>query len=136
MSERYRTSALIDSTSPVAQVPGGLAVVTGNPLKGETAPDQTNPEQLLALAWSTCLNATAQAIVGAEARTRVRVEVALADAIERTGFEFHVTAFVSGEGLSVAQAQELAESAHARCPISRLLAGARTVAVRGEAFAA
>lgn len=134
MSERYRTSAISDSDSELSQVPGGIAVRTSNPLRTQTPADAADPEQLLALAWSTCLNATAQAVAG-PVRTRVRVEVALADAEGRPGFEFHVHAFVSGEGLSLSEAEDLAAAAHARCPISRLLQTASTVGVSGELFA-
>lgn len=135
VSVRYRTEAANDSATAVAAVPGGIAVMTSSPLRTPTPPDRADPEQLLALAWSTCLNATAQAIVRGERRTRVRVEVDLADAEGRDGFEFHVSAFVSGAGLSAEAAEELAASAHARCPISRLLHGSPTVQVHGELFA-
>ncbi|MEH3089052.1 MAG: OsmC family protein [Microbacterium arborescens] len=130
---RYRTSASNDDGGTgVSTVAGGLSVAVSNPLASDHDPAASNPEQLLALAWSTCLNATAQAIVRGERRTAVRVEVVMRDAEGRSGYEFVAEAFVSGEGLGAAEAAELALSAHDRCPVSRLLHGASTVTVRGE----
>lgn len=133
---RYRTSAANhDGGVGVSGVPGGLEVAVMNPLSADADPAATNPEQLLALAWATCLNATAQAIVRGAHRTSVRVEVELRDAEDIGGFRFHLHAYVSGEGLDAAAAGALAVSAHARCPVSRLLQGASTVTVDGETFA-
>lgn len=136
MAIRYRTSASNDDGGTgVSTVANGLSVAVSNPLAPGHDPAASNPEQLLALAWSTCLNATAQAIVRGERRTAVRVEVALRDAEGRSGYEFVAEAFVSGEGLGPEEAADLARSAHERCPVSRLLDGASTVAVRGEDWA-
>ncbi len=135
MSTRYRTSASnADGGRGVSAVPGGLAVRVSSPLDPEREPGTSDPEQLLALAWSTCLDATAQAIVRGERRTRVRVDVELADAEGRDGFEFHVTATVSAEGLDDEATRRLAAAAHDRCPISRLLHGASTVQVTTELY--
>lgn len=132
MSTRYRTSAVNrDGGDGRSAVPSGLSVAVASPLGAEPDPAATNPEQLLALAWATCLNATAQAIVRGERRTAVRVEVELADS-ERGGFEFHVTAVLSAEGLDDRATTDLAAAAHQRCPVSRLLHAAATVAVRTE----
>jgi len=137
MSVRYRTSASNDDGgSGVSRVPGGLAVAVANPLDPGHDPAASNPEQLLALSWATCLNATAQAVVQRERRTAVRVEVAMRDAEGRTGYEFVVTAFVSAEGLDEVATARLAADAHDRCPVSRLLHGAGTVAVEPEAWVA
>lgn len=131
MSSRYRTSAIALEDGSAA-VPDGMAVRVTNPLRDADDAASTNPEQLLALAWASCLRATASVLT--DARTRVRVEVELRDAEGRVGFEFHVTAFVSAEGLSPEGAERLAAAAHARCPVSRLLHGAQTVRVRSEPF--
>ncbi len=133
MSIRYRTSAINDDGGTgVSRVPGGLSVAVANPLQDGHDPAAANPEQLLALAWSTCLDATVQAIVRGERRSRVRVEVEMRDAVGRGGYEFVATAFVSAQGLDEREASELAASAHDRCPVSRLLQGSPTVQVRGE----
>src|SRR5690606_34108985 len=101
MSMRYRTEAINgDGGDGVARVPGGLAVTVSSPLNPERDPAGTDPEQLLALAWATCLNATAQVVVAGRSRTAVRVEVELHDAASGSGFEFRVDAFLSVEGAS------------------------------------
>lgn len=137
MVTRYRTSAFNDDGGTgVSRVPDGLEVAVSNPLQPGHDTAASNPEQLLALAWSTCLNATAQAIVAGRNRTKARVEVELRDAEGRAGYEFLVTAFISGEGLDASEAAELAAAAHDRCPISRLLRESPLAEVRGEAWSA
>lgn len=72
---RYRTEAINrDGGDGIAGVPDGLTVTVSSPLNPDRDPSGTNPEQLLALAWATCLNATAQAVVARRTRTAVRVE--------------------------------------------------------------
>jgi len=135
MNTRYRTSAVNrDGGTGSAGVPGGLTVRVANPLDPDFDRGATNPEQLLALAWSTCLNATAQAIVRGRRRTAVRVDVEMRDAEGRGGYEFHVAATLSAEGLDARATEELADAAHQRCPVSRLLHAATTVTVRTEPF--
>ncbi len=108
----------------------------GSPLREHADPDVTNPEQLLALAWATCLNATARVFVTDARRTAVRVAVELHDADPGPGLEFHVTAFLSVESADTAEAERVLRGAHARCPVSKLLAGSATVSVATEPFAA
>lgn len=135
MSTRYRTSAVNrDGGTGVSRVVGGLEVAVSNPLSADADLSRSNPEQLLALAWATCLDATLQAIVRGAHRTSVRVDVELRDSPERGGFEFDVTASVSAEGRSLEETVGLAEAAHARCPISRLLEHASTARVRAEVW--
>lgn len=133
---RYRTAAINDDGGTgVSRVVGGLEVAVANPLSPGADLGRSNPEQLLALAWATCLDATLQAIVRGAHRTAVRVEVELHDSPQRGGYEFHVTAVVSAEGRSLDETETLAASAHQRCPVSRLLQGASTVRVRAEEWA-
>lgn len=139
MSTRYRTQAVNrDGGEGWSRVPGGLEVAVASPIGSRStagdAPDQSNPEQLLALAWATCLNATVQAVIERRHRSAVRVEVALVDAEGAIGFEFDVAAFVSVAGVPVEEAETITAAAHARCPISRLLRDARTVSVHVESF--
>lgn len=135
MSERYRTQAINrDGGDGVARVPEGLTVSVSSPLRADRDPAGTNPEQLLALAWATCLNATAQTIVAGRSRTAVRVEVELHDAAEGSGYEFRVDAHLSVEGASNEQAERVLTDAHARCPVSKLLKDAATVHVHTEAY--
>lgn len=132
---RYRTQAINrDGGDGVAGVPDGLSVTVASPLNPDRDPTGTNPEQLLALAWATCLNATAQAIVARRQRTAVRVEVELHDAAAGTGYEFRIDAFLSVEDASAEEAQRVLDAAHARCPVSKLLKDAATVAVHAESY--
>lgn len=134
VSARYRTEASngVDGRS---RVPDGLDVAVASPLKADADPAATNPEQLLALAWATCLNGTAQVLVREQRRTNVRVEVELHPVEPGRGYAFHVDAFLSAEGMTDAEAQDLLERAHARCPVSKLIGGAATVHVHTEEFA-
>ena len=133
---RYRTEAINrDGGDGLAEVPGGLSVTVSSPLNPDRDPAGTNPEQLLALAWATCLNATAQAIVARRSRTAVRVEVELHDAAAGPGFEFHVDAFLSVQDADAAETERVLAAAHARCPVSKLIGGAATVSVHAEEYA-
>ncbi|MGO2747259.1 OsmC family protein [Microbacterium sp.] len=137
MSERYRTEASNrDGGVGVSVVADGMSVPVASPLNPDRDPAASNPEQLLALAWATCLNATARVFVADDVRTAVRVEVALHDADPGPGLEFHVDAYLSVEGADAAEAERVLAAAHARCPVSKLLAGAATVAVHAEPYAA
>ena len=136
MSRRYRTEAInTEGGTGTARVTDGMAVAVASPLAPNPDPDASNPEQLLALAWSTCLNATAQALVKRERRTTVRIEVELHDAADGPGYEFHVDAHLSAEGLTPDETADLLKRAHARCPVSKLLQGAATVRVHAEEYA-
>lgn len=132
---RYRTEAINrDGGDGTSAVTGGLSVTVASPLNPDRDPAGTNPEQLLALAWATCLNATAQVVVADGVRTAVRVEVGLHDASSGAGFEFHLDAYLSVEGADAAETARVLAAAHARCPVSKLLAGASTVRVHAESY--
>jgi len=134
---RYRTEATNpDGGDGIARVTHGMSVAVSSPLGSNPDPDASNPEQLLALAWSTCLNATAQTLVKRERRTTVRIEVELHDAEPGPGYEFHVDAFLSAEGLTLDETADLLTRAHARCPVSKLLGASPTVHVHAEEYAA
>lgn len=135
MGTRYQTEAINRyGGDGVAQVTDGMTVTVSSPLNPDRDPSATNPEQLLALAWATCLNSTAQAVVAKKRRTAVRIEVALCDAEPGPGFVFEVDTYLSVEGASEDQAQDVLNAAHARCPVSKLLIGATTVRVHTEAW--
>lgn len=136
MSARYRTEAInTDGGDGTSRITDGMAVAVSSPLAADFDPSASNPEQLLALAWVTCLNATAQAIVRGERRTAVRVEVELHPVDGGPGYEFHVDGYLSAEGLSDAETADLVAAAHARCPVSKLIGGASTVRAHAEAYA-
>lgn len=133
---RYRTEASnSDGGTGVSSVTGGMNVAVASPLNPDRDPAASNPEQLLALAWATCLNATARVFVAPEQRTAVRVEVELHDAADGPGYEFHVDAYLSVEGADAEETERVLAKAHARCPVSKLLGGSATVAVHTETFA-
>ncbi|WOF23509.1 OsmC family protein [Microbacterium betulae] len=136
MGARYRTEAANhDGVEGWSRVGDGLGVRVASPLAGGADPEATNPEQLLALAWATCLNATAQTVVAGRRRTSVRVTVELHDAVPGPGYEFHVDAYLSAEGSTPAETERLLGAVDARCPVSKLLHGAATARVHGEPYA-
>lgn len=83
----------------------------------------TNPEELLAASWATCLNATIQALLSArgydQRRSCVRVTVSLHK--ENSGFYFAMDAQASVEMLSIEEARLVVEAAHKRCPVSKMI---------------
>lgn len=136
MHPTYQTSAVNRTgTDGVSSVPGGLSVAVASPLGPDPDAAATNPEQLLALAWATCLNGTAQVIVAAARRTAVRVEVALQQVVPGPGYEFHIDAYLSVEGASPSESRKILDAAHARCPVSKLLRDAATARVHTEDYA-
>lgn len=131
----YRTAAVNRTGADgVSFIPDGLSVSVASPLSPDPDAAATNPEQLLALAWATCLNGTAQVIVAGARRTAVRVDVELRPVITGPGYEFHVDAYLSVEGAAPSDAQEILDAAHARCPVSKLLQDAATAHVHTEEY--
>lgn len=118
----------VDGTSGAVRIRGtqGHDVVrelpTGGPVEGA---EGFNPEQFLAMAWSTCLGETLRAVMdarGLERPSRVSVEVGLHHD-PAGGYRFAPHALVSIPGMAREQAQRLVDAAHARCPVSKLLRG-------------
>ncbi len=99
-----------------------LALPTGGP----SAPGEGfTPEQFLAMAWSTCLGETLRVVLAERAlpqTSSVSVEVGL-HRDPGGGYRFAPRARVTITGTSPERAQEIAEAAHARCPVSKLLTG-------------
>lgn len=135
MTARYRTEA-INGVDGRSWVPGGLDVAVASPLKSDADPAATNPEQLIGLAWATCLNGTAQVLVGEQRRTAVRVEVELHPSDPGPGYEFQLHAHLSAEGMTLAETEDLLARSHARCPVSKLLRASSTVHVHAEEYSA
>lgn len=103
----------------------GLDVMTSGPLSTTAG---TNPEQLLAAAFATCLNAT----IEAEEKRRqiphksiVRVGVDMAP--DHEGFQFFVHAQVKIPQVNEQEALDILAIAEKRCPVSKLLAGSSNV---------
>lgn len=110
-----------------AYVPGGLKVQTSSPLNSHPG---TNPEQLLSLSLSTCLEATLEAIEREHQlphTAAVRVQVAFIG--ERAHYEFLVNAQIKIDGVDFKTAQELTAEAEKRCCVSQLLAGSQNYTV-------
>lgn len=95
--------------------------------------DGLNPEQLLGAAWATCLNATIQALLEAKKmnlRSKVDVTVTLYKEVEQVGYYFDVCATASIEQLPLLEAEKIITAAHNRCPVSKLLQGARNLQLK------
>ena len=135
MAIKYATEARNDTGgNGTSRVIDGMEVAVSSPLSAPPDADATNPEQLLALAWATCLNSTAQAIVERAKRTSVRVTIELHDLLPDVGYVFEVDAYLSVEGADLDETERVLADAHARCPVSKLLHAATTVRVHAEAF--
>lgn len=117
----------VGGTSGQVRIPGAHDTVlpTGGPAEGA---DGYNPEQFLAMAWSTCLGETLRVVIaerGLEMSSQVSVEVGL-HRDPAGGYRFAPRALVTIEGIedmAPGQAQQLVDAAHARCPLSKLLTG-------------
>lgn len=131
----YTTTVTNDGgTAGQVRVSDGPELLTGPPSNPQQG---VNPEQFLGMAWSTCLNATVEAVLKDRAatlatsgpdggatvpRSRVVVQVSLEQ--EPSGqYRFIPKAQIAVEGLDEAALREVTAAAHARCPVSKLLAG-------------
>lgn len=117
-------------TSGQVRIPGAHHTVlpTGGPVDGA---DGYNPEQFLAMAWSTCLGETLRVVIaerGLDHSSQVSVEVGL-HRDPAGGYRFAPRALVTIEDMAPEQAQQLVDAAHARCPVSKLLTGQGTPVV-------
>lgn len=130
---------------------GGLRVAVRNPVAParSTAPTQpspapahpggdadhaaaspaTNPEELVALAWATCLSGSARIIAGGQRKVSVRVDVDLREDEDGPGYAFEPTAYIAFSDATPDEADALAAAAHARCPMSKLLSGRGTATI-------
>lgn len=117
-----RDSSAVELGAPGPDADGSLELPTGGPRRTATG---FNPEQFLAMAWSTCLGETLRVVLteqGLEAESSVSVEVGL-HRDPAGGFRFAPRALVRLDALAPDRARELAAAAHARCPVSKLLRG-------------
>ncbi len=110
-----------------AYVPNGLKVQTSSPLNQHPG---TNPEQLLSLSLSTCLEATLEAVEkehGLPHTGAVRVQVAFIGA--KANYEFLVNAQIKIPGVDEKTATELTTETEKRCCVSKLLSGSANYTV-------
>ncbi|MEJ6488512.1 OsmC family protein [Leucobacter sp. USCH14] len=110
---------------------GGLRVAVASPTSPDRA-ETTNPEELLALSWVTCLNAAARVVAGPGVDVEARSEISL-HARAEGGFEFAGRAELRFVGVPLEEAHALAAAAHERCPVSRMLSGRSAVRVTAVA---
>ncbi|MGX7394833.1 OsmC family protein [Carnobacterium mobile] len=116
----------------------GVAYVKNDELKvtvsspTSSAPG-TNPEELLGLSLSTCLNATIQSLLkarGKKNQSRVEVQVDFMREPSGIGFYFNVLALAQVKGMPFDEADNLIKEAEKRCPVSKLLIGSQTVTIK------
>ncbi|MBG9988663.1 OsmC family protein [Aerococcaceae bacterium DSM 111176] len=109
--------------------PDGLRVVTSNPVSERPG---TNPEELLGLAFATCMNATIKAVLKREQLQRdskVTVDVQLKLDESDNSYYFDVVLRAMIEGLTLEEAERIVAVAEKRCPVSKLLKGADTLTI-------
>ncbi|MEY8371653.1 OsmC family protein [Aerococcaceae bacterium 50-4] len=99
-----------------------LRVTTSSPLKPQEA--GTNPEQLIALSWATCLNATIAVALkrhgkqGVASEVVVQVDYKLNQETTITYFDFKLDVFID---LARVEAEAIVYEAEARCPVSQIV---------------
>lgn len=108
----------------------GLRVVTSNPV---TADAGTNPEELLGLAFSTCLNATIEAVLegeGLSEPSKVVADIQLKkESNASKGYFFDIQIYAAIKDIPFSQAEKVVKNAKSRCPIAKLLQGATTLSI-------
>lgn len=108
---------------------GGLSVTISDPLSDEPG---TNPEELLGLSLSTCLNSTIQALLngrGLDNTSRVEVQVDFVKE-KKGGYFFDVLVLAHIDNMPLEKAERIVASAEKRCPVAKLLSGSETVTVK------
>lgn len=99
-----------------------LQVVTSSPLKPEEV--GTNPEQLIALSWATCLNATIEIALkrhgfkDVSSEVAIQVDYRLNQETSITYFGFKVDIYID---LAQNKADEIVDEAESRCPVSQII---------------
>lgn len=119
-----------DGVDGTVQLSSGKSFATAHPL---TDTEGLNPEELVSLAWSTCLNATIKALLEqkklGDLDSRVEVTTELHKESTPTGYYFQVTAKCAIKDLEMNKVRTIIELAHERCPVSKLIGQAKTVEV-------
>lgn len=103
---------------------GGLAVLTSNPMNQKPG---TNPEELIALSWATCLNTTIRFNLKRhkyknyqeiDVTVDIQVDYMREEDSDQTYFKFHLTQKVD---LPQEEAETIVTEAHTRCPVSKIV---------------
>lgn len=112
------------------QLSSGQLVKTSHPLGKE---EGFNPEELIALAWSTCLNATVKAVLVEKGKgdtfSKVAVTVKLEKETSQNGFYFQIDGKVFISGMAQDEGESIMFEAHKRCPVSKLFSQSQTVSL-------
>lgn len=135
MSTIYKTEVVNEKgTDGFIETSNGLKLKTTSMNKKSS--EGADPEQFMGMAWSTCLNATMLSLLEArkvEKDTRVRVEVEFKQ--DKPGsYYFAMTAYAAVEGWTEEESLKLANQAHQRCPVSKLIEKNEFVYVKSEAY--
>lgn len=112
----------------LGETKGDLVLRTSSPLSEMPG---TNPEQLVGLAYATCLNATIEAEEGRRDlvhNSQVRVQVDLGKDVE--GYQFKLLVLVRIPEVNRTVAEEILEIAKRRCPMEKLLGQHPNVTVK------
>lgn len=97
----------------------------------------TNPEQLFAAAYSACYDGALNLVASKrkkEVETEITAEVSLLKDPEDNGFKIAVTLNVNINGVSQADAENLADEAHQVCPYSKATRDNISVAINVKAI--
>lgn len=128
MTHLYETSAINqDGVKGETFIKNGKSYPVSSPVSSEPG---TNPEELLALAMSTCFNATVKALLKEQRKTvesRTETIVQLYREQETVGYYFDVKVLLGVESYDLNQTQEVLEAAIKRCPVSKLVSNSTTV---------
>jgi|SRR5690554_1745508 len=131
----FKTTAINkDGGNGIAYIKDGIVVPVAS-LSGNRP--GTNPEELLGLSYSTCLNSTLQSILRARKipnETEVRVDVYFKRNQTDRRFFFQVDAFIEVKGMTIEEMTPFVEETHYRCPVSQLLHNSETVTVNPWIF--
>ena len=124
----YQTTAVNeDGIEGQAYVPNGLHVQVSGPLKPVAG---TNPEQLIGLALSTCLNATLEAIEkehGQPHQSKVVTTVKMSR--DRFGYQFFLDAQVTIPEVDAETGTHWLAIAETRCPVAKLVGSSTNVMI-------
>lgn len=113
---------------PTGSLDGELQVQVSSPLKAVAG---TNPEQLVSLAFATCLNATIEAEEkrrGFDHQSVVRVKSEMGP--DTLGYQFWLTAYVKIPQVDRATVQAILEKSEKRCPMAKLLGASLNVTIK------
>ncbi|VDG17843.1 OsmC family protein [Lactiplantibacillus mudanjiangensis] len=124
----YTTKAINeDGIEGQAYIQDGLKVAVSSPLKSVPG---TNPEQLIGLALSTCLNATLEAIEGEHQQAhQSSVVTTVKMSRDRFGYQFWVDAAVTIPEVDDETAAHWLAIAETRCPVAKLVGDSSNVTI-------